>query len=90
MTKADTLILKVPFYRPASDLEPKFFVRSGAAAAALVIYGALVIVSSQLRPTFKKDGGAAMPAEMQRTCHGVSRTHSAFVCNLSSDAAIDT
>jgi len=41
---------------------------SGAAAAALVIYGALVIVSSQLR----------------RTCHEVSRTHSAFVCNLSS------
>jgi hypothetical protein len=36
-----------------------------AAAAALVLYGALVIASSQLHPTFKKDGGAAMPAEMQ-------------------------
>ena len=34
------------------------------AAAALVLYGALVIASSQLHPTFKKDGSAAMPAEM--------------------------
>ena len=38
-----------------------------AAAAALVLYGALVIASSQLHPTFKKDGSAAMPAEMQMT-----------------------
>ena len=36
-----------------------------AAAAALVLYGALVIASSQLHPTFKKDGSSAMPAEMQ-------------------------
>jgi predicted metal-binding membrane protein len=35
------------------------------AAAALVLYGALVIASSQLHPTFQKDGSAAMPAEMQ-------------------------
>ena len=46
MTKADTPILQAPFYRLAGDLELKFFVRSGATAAALVIYGALVIVSS--------------------------------------------
>ena len=32
-----------------------------AAAAALVLYGALVIASSQLHPTFTKDGSAAMP-----------------------------
>jgi hypothetical protein len=36
-----------------------------AAAAALVLCGALVIASSQLHPTFKKDGSAATPAEMQ-------------------------
>jgi predicted metal-binding membrane protein len=36
-----------------------------AAAFALVLYGALVIASPQLLPTFQKDGGAAMPAEMQ-------------------------
>ncbi|MGB9056140.1 MAG: DUF2182 domain-containing protein [Pseudolabrys sp.] len=36
-----------------------------AAAAALVLYGALVIASSQLHPTFEKDAGAAMPTEMQ-------------------------
>ena len=36
-----------------------------AAAAALVLYGALVIASSQLHPTFKIDGSAAMPTEMQ-------------------------
>ncbi|MGB7013473.1 MAG: hypothetical protein WBD97_24140 [Pseudolabrys sp.] len=41
-----------------------------AAAVALVLYGALVIVSSQLHPTFKKDGSAAMPAEMQMTMPG--------------------
>jgi predicted metal-binding membrane protein len=41
-----------------------------ATAAALVLYGALVIASSQLYPTFKKDGGAAMPAEMQMTMPG--------------------
>jgi predicted metal-binding membrane protein len=32
-----------------------------AAAFALVLYGALVIVSPQLPPTFQEDGGAAMP-----------------------------
>ncbi|MGB9385977.1 MAG: hypothetical protein WCB50_14370, partial [Pseudolabrys sp.] len=37
-----------------------------AAAVALVLYGALVIVSSQLHPTFKKD----MPAETQMTMPG--------------------
>ena len=41
-----------------------------AAAAALVLYGALVIASSQLHPTFKKDGSAAMPAEMQMKMPG--------------------
>jgi hypothetical protein len=41
-----------------------------AAAAALVLYGALVIASSQLHPTLKRDGGAAMPAEMQMKMPG--------------------
>ena len=41
-----------------------------AAAAALVLYGALVIASSQLHPTVKKDGSAAMPAETQMTMPG--------------------
>ena len=36
-----------------------------AAAFALVVYGALVIASPQLLPTFQEDGGAAMPAEMR-------------------------
>src|SRR5262245_22210718 len=36
-----------------------------AAAVGLVLYGALVITSPQLLPTFKEDGGATMPAEMQ-------------------------
>jgi predicted metal-binding membrane protein len=36
-----------------------------SAAVALVLYGALVITSPQLLPTFQEDGGAAMPAEMQ-------------------------
>ena len=30
LSKADKPILQVPFYRLARDLEPKFFVRSGA------------------------------------------------------------
>jgi hypothetical protein len=38
---------------------------SYAVAVALVLYGALVITSPQLLPTFQEDGGAAMPAEMQ-------------------------
>ena len=42
-----------------------------AAAAALVLYGALVIASSQLHPIVKKDGSAAMPAEMQMTMPGM-------------------
>jgi len=37
------------------------------AAGALVLYGALVITSPQLLPTFQQDGGAAMPAEMPMT-----------------------
>jgi predicted metal-binding membrane protein len=41
-----------------------------AAAVALVLYGALVITSPQLLPTFQKDGGAAMPAEMQMKMPG--------------------
>jgi predicted metal-binding membrane protein len=36
-----------------------------AAAVALVVYGALVISSPQLLPTFQGDGGATMPAGMQ-------------------------
>jgi hypothetical protein len=43
---------------------------SHAAAAALVLYGALVIASSQLHPTFKKDASAAMPAEIQMKMPG--------------------
>jgi hypothetical protein len=35
-----------------------------------VLYGALVIASSQLHPTFKKNGSAAMPAEMHMTMLG--------------------
>jgi predicted metal-binding membrane protein len=35
-----------------------------ATAGALVLYGALVIASPQLLPTFQQDAGAAMPAEM--------------------------
>jgi predicted metal-binding membrane protein len=37
---------------------------SYATAGALVLYGALVITSPQLLPTFQQDGSAAMPAEM--------------------------
>jgi len=35
-----------------------------AAAVALVLYGALVITSPQLVPTFQEDGGAAMQMKM--------------------------
>jgi len=35
-----------------------------AAAVALVLYGALVITSPQLLPTFQQHGGSVMPAEM--------------------------
>lgn len=35
-----------------------------AAAVALVLYGALVITTPELLPTFQKDDGMAMPAEM--------------------------
>jgi predicted metal-binding membrane protein len=38
-----------------------------ATAGALVLYGALVITSPQLLPTFQQDGGAAMPAETPMT-----------------------
>ena len=41
-----------------------------AAAFALMLYGALVIASPQLLPTFQKDAGAAMPAEMQMMMPG--------------------
>jgi predicted metal-binding membrane protein len=43
-----------------------------AAAVALVLYGALVITSPQLLPTFQEDGGAAMPAEMQMKMPGAA------------------
>jgi predicted metal-binding membrane protein len=36
-----------------------------SAAVALLLYGALVITSPQLLPTFQQDGDAAMPTEMQ-------------------------
>jgi predicted metal-binding membrane protein len=41
-----------------------------ATAVALVLYGALVITSPQLLPTFQQDGGAAMPAKMQTMMPG--------------------
>ena len=41
-----------------------------AAALALMLYGALVIASPQLLPTFQKDAGAAKPAEMQMMMPG--------------------
>ena len=41
-----------------------------AAAVALVLYGALVITSPQLLPTFQKEGGAVTPAEMQMKMPG--------------------
>jgi predicted metal-binding membrane protein len=41
-----------------------------ATAGALVLYGALVITSPQLLPTFQQDGGSAMPAEMPMTMPG--------------------
>ena len=41
-----------------------------AAAVALVLYGALVITSPQLLPTFQQDPGSAMPAEMPMTMPG--------------------
>ena len=41
-----------------------------AAAGALVLYGALVITSPQLLPTFQQDGGAAMPAEIPMMMSG--------------------
>jgi predicted metal-binding membrane protein/nitrogen-specific signal transduction histidine kinase len=40
-------------------------ITSYAAAFALVLYGALVIASPPLLPTFREDGGAAIPAEAQ-------------------------
>jgi predicted metal-binding membrane protein len=52
-----------------------------AAAVALVLYGALVITSPQLLPTFQKQGGAVTPAEMQMKMPGsrsTSRLMSAF------------
>ena len=41
-----------------------------AVALALVLYGALVIVSSQLYPPIQKGGSAVMPAEMQMEMPG--------------------
>ena len=61
---AVTLIILTEKILPWPRLMPR------AAAAALVLYGALVIASSQLHPTFKKDGSAAMPVEMQMKMPG--------------------
>jgi len=36
----------------------------GHGSGVLVLYGALVITSPQLLPTFQQDGGAAVPAKM--------------------------
>src|SRR5262245_15106022 len=55
---AVTLIIFAEKTLPWSRLAP--YVTAGA----LVLYGALVITSPQLLPTFQQDGGAAMPAEM--------------------------
>ena len=41
-----------------------------AVAVGLVLFGALVTVTSQLLPTFQKGGSAAMPAEMQMEMPG--------------------
>jgi signal transduction histidine kinase len=41
-----------------------------AAAFTIVLYGALVIVSPRLLPTFREDGGAAAPTEMQMEMPG--------------------
>ena len=62
----------------AGDLEPKFFVRSEATAAALVIYGALAIVSSpphlqERWRSYARRNADEDAREWQRTCHEVSR-----------------
>jgi predicted metal-binding membrane protein len=41
-----------------------------ATAGALVLYGALVITSPQLLPTFHQDGGSPMPTEMPMVMPG--------------------
>ena len=56
---AVTLIIFAEKMLPWPRLAPR------AAAFALVVYGALVVASPQLLPTFQEDGGAAMPAEMR-------------------------
>jgi len=43
-----------------------------ATAGALVLYGALVITSPQLLPTFQQDAGSAMPAELPMTMREVA------------------
>src|SRR5262249_51747702 len=43
-----------------------------ATAAALVVYGAVVIAAPQVLPSSKKDDGAAMPAEMQMKMPGTA------------------
>jgi predicted metal-binding membrane protein len=54
-----TLVIFAEKTLPWGRLAPR------AAAVALVLYGALVITTPEVLPTFQKDGGAAMPAEMQ-------------------------
>jgi hypothetical protein len=55
---AVTLIIFAERTLPSPRLAPY------ATAGALVLYGALVIASPQLLPTFQQDVGSAMPVEM--------------------------
>jgi predicted metal-binding membrane protein len=59
-----TLVIFAEKTLPWGRLAPR------AAAVALVLYGALVITTPEVLPTFQKDGGAAMPAEMQMKMPG--------------------
>jgi predicted metal-binding membrane protein len=59
-----TLVIFAEKTLPWGRLAPR------AAAVALVLYGALVITTPEVLPTFQKDGGAAMPVEMQMKMPG--------------------
>jgi predicted metal-binding membrane protein len=61
-----TLVIFAEKTLPWGRLAPR------AAAVALVLYGALVITTPEVLPTFQKDGGAAMPAKMQIRCPGAA------------------
>jgi predicted metal-binding membrane protein len=54
-----TLVIFAEKTLPWGRLAPR------ATAVALVLYGALVITTPELLPTFQKNDGTAMPAEMQ-------------------------